>query len=264
MAAHDPVLRLFTLPGKTAVITGGAMGIGKATARLFAGAGAAVVIADCDLEGAERVAADIRKAGHQALARWFDLADEASVIRLFADLARDPGAVDILVNNAGIYPKYPLDTLTHSNWLGMQEVNVWGCFLCMREAARLMRAAGRGGRIINVSSVGAGRTAVHHQIAYNASKAALDSMSRSAAFEFARDNILVNSVLPGSVQPLDPRPPTPGHMAATGPLMSPGRILLDRHALPDEVAAPILMLAAGAGGYITGQTLVLDGGFCVS
>ncbi len=254
-------LPLFRLDGRVAVVTGAASGIGKATARLMAQAGASVVVADVDAQGATAVAQDL---GSQHLAVAFDLGDDASIASMIAAVAQRYGRLDVLVNNAGIYPKYPMESLSADQWDTMQRINTWGCFIVMREAARLMRAGGRGGRIVNISSIGGQRTAVHDQIAYNASKAALDSMTQSAALELAPDGILVNSVRPGAVAPLDPKPKPAGHTPARGPLMDPGRILLRRPATPDEVAGPILMLAADAGGYITGQTLVIDGGFSVS
>lgn len=252
---------LFTLDGKIAVVTGGSCGIGKATAILFANAGARVVIADKDLAGAQAVAAAL---GPDHIAIGFDLADDASITDLFAEVATRHGSCDVLVNNAGIYPKYRFDELTEPQWHEMQRINVWGCFVVMREAARLMKSNGKGGRIINVSSIAGIRTAVHHQVAYNASKAAIDSMTKSAALEFAGDGILVNSVCPGAVAPLDAKPKEPGHITPTGPLMSPGRMLTGKPALPHEVAGPILMLASAAGGNFTGQCLVMDSGFSIS
>lgn len=261
MSAHRELLRLFGLVGQVAVVTGAASGIGKGTARLLADAGASVVVADRNLEGAQSVAAEF---GEKGLAVQFDLADEGSIVRLFETALGKFGRVDILVNNAGIYPKFPLDTLTEAQWQDMQRINVWGCFVAMREAARLMRAGSRGGRIVNVSSIGGARTAVNDQIAYNASKAALDSMTQSAALELARYNILVNSIQPGAVRPLDPKPQTAGHTPPSGPLLDPGRILLGRPALAEEIAGPILMLVSAAGAYVTGQAIIVDGGFAVS
>jgi NAD(P)-dependent dehydrogenase (short-subunit alcohol dehydrogenase family) len=252
---------LFSLDGKVAVVTGGSCGIGKAVAILFANAGARVVIADKDLAGA-RAVAEALGPGHAAIG--FDLADDASILAVFAEVAEHHGTCNVLVNNAGIYPKYRFDELTQPQWQEMQRINAWGCFVVMREAARLMQRGGVGGRIINVSSIGGLRTAVQHQIAYNASKAAIDSMTKSAALELAGDGILVNSVCPGAVIPLDPTPQKPGHIAPTGPLMSPGRMLTGRPALPHEVAGPILMLASAAGGNFTGQCLVMDSGFSIS
>lgn len=257
----EAMSRLFRLDGKVAIVTGAASGIGKATARLLADAGARVAIADIDLDGAKAVAAELGDAGR---AYMFDLRDNASIEAMVSAVARELGGIDILVNNAGIYPKYRLDALSEPDWQDMQQVNVWGCFLVLQACARVMREKAKGGRIINISSIGGIRTAVNDQIAYNASKAALDSMTYSAAFDLAPHGILVNSICPGAVAPLDPKPKPSGHVPAVGPLMDAGRILLKRAAQPDEVAAPILMLASAAGGYITGQAIVIDGGFSVS
>ncbi|MBV7495079.1 SDR family oxidoreductase [Pseudomonas sp. PDM24] len=252
---------LFTLHGQVAVVTGAASGIGKATARLLAAAGARVVVADKDLEGAQRVADEL---GNDSFAIAFDLTEDASIRTMFLYISEVCGRLDILINNAGIYPRYALQDVTQAQWHDMQTVNVWGCFMVLREAALLMRAGCNGGRIVNLSSIGGARTAVHDQVAYNASKAALDSITQSTALEFAGDRILVNSILPGAVAPLDPKVKTAGHAAPTGPLLTPGRILLGRAAHANEIAAPILMLVSAAGAYITGQTLIVDGGFSIS
>ncbi|MFM0394915.1 SDR family NAD(P)-dependent oxidoreductase [Paraburkholderia phytofirmans] len=261
MSAALSFAELFSVGGKTAVVTGAASGIGKATAWLLADAGARVIVADNQIEAATVVASDI---GRGAYALGFDLRDDESIARLFADTSRESGSVDILINNAGIYPRYAFDELTEAAWQEMQRVNTWGCFVAMREAARWMKHRGQGGRIINISSIGALRTAVNDQLAYNASKAALDSMTLSAALELAAHNILVNSICPGAVRPLDPKPRPAYHTSPSGPLLAEGRMLLGRPALPAEIAGPILMLASAAGGYITGQTIAIDGGFSLS
>jgi len=256
----DPAA-LFSLNDRVAVVTGAASGIGKAVAILFAKAGATVVVADCDTGGANEVAASL---GPTHVALGFDLASDDSIVELFAEVERRFGRCDVLVNNAGIYPKYALEQLTEPQWQEMQRVNVWGCFVALREAARLMKKGGAGGRIVSVSSIGGVRTAVNDQIAYNASKAALDSITKSAALDLAAYGILVNSVCPGAVLPLDPKPKLVGHPPPTGPLMSAGRMITGRPAAPCEVAGPILMLASAAGGNFTGQCLVMDSGFSVS
>ncbi|MDH4565205.1 SDR family oxidoreductase [Pseudomonas sp. BN414] len=261
MSQASALPELFELAGKVAVVTGAASGIGKATARLLAAAGAKVVVADKDLPGARAVAEEL---GNNSFAVGFDLANDDSIRALFQGVNESCGRLDILINNAGIYPRYALQSVTEAQWQDMQKVNVWGCFVVLREAALLMREAGNGGRIVNISSIGGIRTAVHHQVTYNASKAALDSITQSAALEFAGDNILVNSILPGAVAPLDPKPKPASHTSPSGPLLTPGRILLGRAAHANEVAGPILMLVSAAGGYITGQTLIVDGGFSIS
>lgn len=257
----SPVNELFALAGKVAVVTGAACGIGKATARLLAAAGAQIVVADKDLAGAEAVAEEL---GNASFAVGFDLANDGSISALFHRVNEACGRLDILINNAGVYPRYSLQSVTRAQWEDMQKINVWGCFVVLREAALLMRAAGNGGRIVNISSVGGIRTAVHDQVTYNASKAALDSITQSAALEFSGDHILVNSILPGAVAPLDPKPKAASHTPPSGPLLAAGRILLGRAAHANEVAGPILMLVSAAGAYITGQTLIVDGGFSIS
>lgn len=252
---------LFSIEGKIAVVTGAAIGIGKAIAILFADAGATVVVADKDAAAAQEVL-ELLGSGHSAIP--FDLRDDASILALFTEVERRHGGCDILVNNAAIFPKYKFDELTEAQWDEMQQVNVWGCFVAMREATRLMRKSGKGGRIINLSSIGGVRTAVTNQIAYNASKSALDSMTLYAAGELAADGILVNSVCPGAVKQLDPHPRHPDDPLPIGPLMTPGRILTGGAAQPHEIAGPILMLASAAGGHLTGQRIVIDGGFSVS
>lgn len=261
MITNHLLQKLYGLNGKVALITGGGAGIGKACARLFSQAGATVIVADKDMDAAHAVAESLGEAG---FALEFDLEHDETIEAAFSTLDTRFDRLDVLVNNAGIYPKYAFDSLTQAQWQNMQHVNVWGCFQVMRAASVRMRQYGHGGRIVNISSVGAQRPAVIHQVAYNASKAALDSMTASAALELAPHGILVNSILPGAVRPLDPKPPAAGHIPATGPLMGPGRIVLGRAADPDEVAAPILMLASAAGGYITGQCIVIDGGFSIS
>lgn len=261
MSQTNALPNLFELTGKVAVVTGAAAGIGKVTANVLAAAGARVVVADRDIQGAHAVANEL---GNESFAVEFDLESEASISSLFHQVDSACCRLDILINNAGIYPRYALNSVTETQWHSMQKINVWGCFVVLREAVRLMRAAGNGGRVVNLSSIGSVRTAVDDQIAYNASKAALDSITQSAALEYASDNILINSILPGAVAPLDPKPKATGHSSPTGPLVSRGRILLGRAAHANEVAGPILMLVSAAGAYITGQTLIVDGGFSIS
>lgn len=252
---------LFGLRNQTAVVTGAASGIGKATARVLSAAGAKVVVADRNYKGAQAVADEL---GGDGFAVEFDLESDDSIRGLFCEVDSAYGRLDILINNAAIYPRYAIDRITRSEWETIQRVNVWGCFEVLRGAARLMCAAGNGGRIVNLATIGSVRTAVNDQIAYNASKAALVSITQSAALEYASANILINSILPGAVAPLDPNTSNATHTQPTGPLLSDGRILLGRAAHANEVAGPILMLVGSAGAYITGQTLIIDGGFSIS
>lgn len=260
----DTLQRLNDLSGQTAVVTGGSAGIGKATARLLAEAGANVVIANRRVETGQVVADALRDAGHSTLAMACDVGDETSVQKLFADSAKRFGTVDILVNNAGIMPKKPFTEVTASDWDQVQQVNLRGAFLCMREAARLMRENATGGRIVNVSSTSSMHPGVLGNAAYCASKGGVNMLTKSAAFDLAPDNINVNAVLPGGTETEGVEELRKGPTVFVGPNTEKQRYRFGRLAEPLEVAAAIFFLASPAANYITGQTLVVDGGFQVS
>lgn len=250
--------RLFDLSGQTATVVGAASGIGKASAALLAEAGAAVTVADRDFAGAQAVAETICAAGGAAVPAEVDLTDEGSVAALF----NGAGKADVVVNSVGIYPKTPLLDTTVADWDAVHDVNLKGAFLCLREAARSMVAGGRGGVIVNVSSISSLHPAVIGNSAYGASKGGLNVLTKTAALELGKHGIRVNSVLPGGTGTEGALRPSPA--PRTGPILEPGRILLGRIAEPVEMAAGILFLASPASSYMTGQTLVLDGGFLVT
>jgi NAD(P)-dependent dehydrogenase (short-subunit alcohol dehydrogenase family) len=260
---------LFRLDGKTAVITGAGRGIGKATAELFASAGASVVVADIDPASGRAVADELQRDGLRAAAVTVDVAEETSVEQMCAAAVGTFGSLDILVHGAGIFPKIPLLTITVEQWDRIQAVNLRGTMLCLRAAILRMRAGGRGGAVVNISSVSSRRELIYHNAAYGASKAGVSNLTKVAALEFAADKIRVNAVLPGGVA-------TEGAMEATaeltraglkveGPLAgSPGRMLLGRIGTAADIANACLFLASPAADYITGEEIVVDGGFLVS
>lgn len=259
---------LYQLPGKTAVVTGAGRGIGRAVADLFAAAGARIVVADILAAEADAAAAEIRKNGGEALAVTLDIADETAVKQLYAQAMQQFASVDVLVHCAAIFPKYPLLEITVEQWDRVQAVNLRGTMLVMREAIAQMRKSGRGGAIVNISSVSGEREVVFHNAAYGASKAGTTNLTRAAALEFGSDNIRVNAVLPGGTT-------TPGAAEAAarmraagyelkGPMTHPGRIPLGAMGTPQDIAAACLFLASPAARYITGQCLAVDGGFLIS
>lgn len=259
---------LYRLEGKTAVVTGAGRGIGRAVADLFAAAGARIVVADILAADAEAAAGAIREDGGEAFAVAVDIAEEPAVKQLYRQAAQQFSSVDVLVHCAAIFPKYPLLEITVEQWDRVQAVNLRGTMLVIREAIAQMRQSGRGGAIVNISSVSGEREVVFHNAAYGASKAGTTNLTRAAALEFGAENIRVNAVLPGGTA-------TPGAAEATarmrsagyelkGPMTHPGRIPLGAMGTPRDIAAACLFLASPAARYITGQCLAVDGGFLIS
>jgi NAD(P)-dependent dehydrogenase (short-subunit alcohol dehydrogenase family) len=252
---------LFGLDGRVAAVTGAAEGMGQEIANLLAGAGASVAILDRNAGGAAEVARAIGHRGGRALAVRMDLADEKSIVAAMQEVAQRFGGIDILVNCAGIQNRQLLTETSTELWDLVQSINSRGLFVCLREAARIMRAAGRGGRIVNISSMGSIHPIMPGLAAYNASKAAVNALTRSAALELSGDGITVNAILPGAVA-------TAGAAKAPGPAPS-GRVVaglppLGRLATPTDIAAAVLFLAGSGAAAITGQTLCIDAGYLLS
>jgi len=244
----------FRLDGQVAVITGGARGIGRATAEAFAAAGARVVLVDRDLDEAKRAAAAIGKTEAYAL----DVTNEAEVDRFFDDLAARTGRIDILVNNAGASIRKPSIELSKAEWDAVISVNQTAVFLCSRAAARHMLKA-RHGAIVNLASImGFSGGGLYPNISYQASKGAVVNMTRAFAIEWAKDNIRVNAVAPawvrtGFIAPVLAKPELVTAIEGVTPM---GRLIE-----PEEVAAAILFLASPAAAMTTGHVLAVDGGY---
>jgi len=241
----------FRMNGLRVAVTGGASGIGLATAQLLATLGARPILLDRDAAAADAAAAKIVGAEAQAL----DVADEAAVAALFARL----GPLDALVNCAGIAIRRAAVEHTVADWDTVLSVNVTGSFLCARAAAREMIAAGRPGAIVNTASImGLSGGGLYPNISYQTSKGAVVNMTRALAVEWAPERIRVNAVAPTYVrtpfiQPLLEQPELMAQIEAMTPL---GRL-----AEPEEVAQSIVFLASPAAAMITGHTLPVDGGF---
>lgn len=253
------VKSLYDLSGRVAVVTGSAEGMGKEIARYLASAGASVALADINLAGAEAAAAELAREGAKTLAVQLDQADEASVVAMVKTVHARLGRVDILVNNAAIQDRALLDAFSTATWDKLHAVNLRGPFLCIREVAREMRAGKVSGRIVNIASIGALNAIFDGLVGYNAAKAGVLGLTRNCAHELAPSGITVNAVLPGTV-------PTPGSMRAPGPPIAQdlvARVMppLGRFGTPTDIASAVLFLVAPGAGFITGQMLVVDGGF---
>jgi NAD(P)-dependent dehydrogenase (short-subunit alcohol dehydrogenase family) len=245
------------LDGKVALITGGASGMGASMARIFAGEGARVAIADMlDAEG-RQVAADITQANGAAIFRHLDVTSEAEWQAVVAATVGEFGRLDILVNDAGLSGSAVEDLYDTAAWDRLMAVNARGVFLGLKFAIPLMQQAG-GGAIVNISSI-SGVTGQHGlHVAYNASKGAVRTLTKAAAVQHGRDNIRVNSIHPGLMPPMRSSgrtadPATRAAMLKSVPMGRAGRV--------EEVAYAALFLASDEASYITGAELYVDGGF---
>jgi NAD(P)-dependent dehydrogenase (short-subunit alcohol dehydrogenase family) len=241
------------LTGKTALITGGAHGMGESIARVFAREGAQVAIADIlEREGAQVAAA----LGPGAMFLRLDVSDEAQWRQAMDAVIARFGRLDILVNNAGISGAVP-DRMSVEYFDRLMAVNARGTFLGMKHAIPEMQKRG-GGAIVNLSSISGmiGQPFVH--MGYNGAKAAIHVMTKSAAVQFGQDRIRVNSVHPGLM------PPMRTSVTAADPAVRQkvlASLPLGRAGEPDEVAYAVLFLASDEASYITGAELAVDGGF---
>jgi 3alpha(or 20beta)-hydroxysteroid dehydrogenase len=238
------------LDGKVAIITGAARGQGEAHARAFVAEGACVVLGDVLDDRGAAVAADLGKA---ASAVHLDVRDEGQWAAAVDGAIARYGRLDVLVNNAGILRRAPLVDTTLSAYREVIEVNQVGCFLGMRAVVPTMAAAGAGS-IVNTSSA-VGLEGGSGVFAYAASKAAIRSMTESAAIELGPLGIRVNSIHPGGVDTEMVHPP--GTELATEPL---ARLPLRRLARPEEIAPLAVFLASDESSYCTGGAFVVDGG----
>jgi len=263
----DTLKEQFGLDGKTALVTGAARGIGRAIAQTLAGCGAAVVATDRDIAGSEETAAQIRENGGTAHALQIDIEDADSIRRGFDEAARLlGGTMDILVNNAGMIAVLPMFEDRMEIWDKAYRVNVRGTFLCSREGARIMRQAGRGGRIINISSSSAIRPVLEGIAPYSSSKGAINTFSQSLCYELAGDNITVNVVMPHAImhptvsdQYDENKTPVSG-----GQAMDSKRYRLPREGNPQDIASLVACLAGPGGAFISGQAICVDGGYMLT
>ncbi len=249
----------FSLSGKFALVTGAASGIGVGIATVLAEAGAFVVVADINADGAKAQADALIMAGHKAESVIIDLADEASIVAACAAVISRHGAPWLLFNNAGIQDRQLLLYETAEGWDRTHAVNARGPFLMTREIGRAMVAGGKGGRIVNIASATLWGMMVKGGGAYTASKGSIAALTKVAALELAEYGITVNTVLPGGVI-------TPGSIGAQGPRATgPGtRKAIFGMAEPKDIGGAVLYFATPAARYVTNQSLSVDAGFSIS
>lgn len=243
--------------GKVALITGGAVGIGRATAELLAQEGAQVAVTDVDVEAGQATVNHITESGGSAIFVEHDVAEEAQWTRVVNEVQRTIGPPDILVNNAGIYLIKPMEETSVDEWKRLMDINVTGVFLGMKHCTPLMRANGAGS-VINLSSV-AGLIGSPNHTCYGASKGAVRIMTKDAALELAGAGVRVNSIHPAYIDTqmadygAQVQEATKEELDAMHPIGHMGE--------PIDVAYAVLYLASDESKFVTGSELVLDGGY---
>jgi len=269
---NKTISQLFDLSGKTAIVSGGSMGIGKSIVDRLSEAGAAVVIADIDQEHSEQTKQELSGKGRKVEFISTNISKLDEIDRAINFSIKTFGGVDILVNNAGIFPVMPALNMTEEAWDRVLDINLKGTFFFSQKAAQKMIESKTGGKIINIASI----DAMHptgNLVHYDSSKGAVVMMTKALAKEWSNQNILVNAVAPGGIQ-------TPGAAQSSAAMFKASglkaeqmdeignaftaRIPLGRQGEPDEIATVVLFLASEAACYITGETIIVDGGYLLS
>ena len=249
-------LQLFSLAGRTALITGSSRGLGHAIAAGLAAAGARLVVNGTTADGVRATAEAFRQQGYDVLEAPFDVTDEAAVTATFARLDAAGIEVDILVNNAGIQLRKPLVELSVAEWQRVLDTNLTSAFVVGREAARRMIARGRGGKVINIGSL-TSELARATVAPYTAAKGGIKMLTRSMAAEWAEHGIQANAIGPGYMvtemnRALLDNPTFDGWVRSRTPSRRWGK--------PEELVGAAVFLASEASNYVNGQILYVDGG----
>jgi len=256
--------KLLDLSGKTAIVTGGSIGIGYGISYRLAEAGANIVIAGRNIDEAKKAVEELTQKGFKVKAVKTDVSLEEDVKNLVAETVKLFGSVDILVNNAGMFPFVPLSQLTSEVFDKVIATNLRGVFLCTKYVSEQMIKQGKGGKIINITSIDALHPSMIGLSHYDASKHGVWGFTKNVALELAKNNIWVNAVAPGGVmtpgvaiaqaqgKPVDlPRNPEPPKM----------EVAMGRMGVPDDIGKTVLFLASSMASYMTGSQIVVDGGY---
>lgn len=263
------ITELLSLSSKSAIVTGGAAGIGRGIAERLHEAGAMIVVADIDEAGAIEAADNFnRLRPSSARALKVDVSKDSDVSNLVRTAVETFGGLDILVNNAGIYPSQPLHEMGEDDFMRVININLRGAFLCTKLASEQMIVQNRGGKIINITSIDALHPSMVGLAHYDASKHGLWGFTKNIALELAPREIWVNAIAPGGIA-------TPGVIKMQGQTQSAAgsqtalagflaKIPMGRMGEPDDIGKAALFLASDLSSYMTGVQLVVDGGALLS
>lgn len=257
---ENNISQLLDLSGKTAIVTGGDRGIGLGIAKRLAEAGASVMIASQYGDKCHVAAEKLRTQGYSMASHACDVSNESDVIRLIDATLAEFKHIDILINNAGIFPVASITTMSSRDFDNVTSTNLKGVFLCTKYASQEMIKRGKGGRIINITSIDALHPSMVGLAHYDASKHGVWGFTKNAALEFAPHKIWVNAIAPGAID-------TPGmHEMSQGDIQKDfiAAIPMQRIGTADDIGKATLFLASDMASYITGTQLVVDGGMLLT
>lgn len=246
---------MFTLAGKSALVTGASSGLGRHFAMVLSRAGAKVAVGARRVDKLEALAQEIRACGGDAVPVELDVTDAAHVVAAFDSAEGAIGPIDIVINNAGVATGTWFTRLTDEDWRQVLDVNLDGVFRVGREAAKRMTARKAGGSIINIASV-LGLGVLKAVAPYATSKAAVIQLTKAMALELAREGIRVNALAPGYIE----TELNADYLASEGGRKMIARVPLGRVGQLGDLDGPLLLLASDAGRYMTGSVIVIDGG----
>jgi 2-deoxy-D-gluconate 3-dehydrogenase len=254
----------FEIAGKTAIVTGGAMGIGFGVVRRYVEAGANVLIADLDGDLAAQRVAELDGPGKSA-SLGIDISAPDAGQKLVDECLANFGSVDVLVNNAGIYPMIPLLDQTRESWERVLDINLTGLAFASKAAARRMVEQGTGGKIINIASIDSLHPSMIGLASYDSSKGGVLMFTKAFALEVAQHGIAVNAIAPGGITTEGTAAPLQGSGMSAEEMQAmieqfAAAIPLGRMGEPDDIAKVALFLASPAADYVTGELIVVDGG----
>jgi 2-deoxy-D-gluconate 3-dehydrogenase len=258
-----PNNKLLDLTGKSAIVTGGSLGIGYAISYRLAEAGANVMIANRNEEEGKRAVSELTEKGFKVQSIKADVSEEEEVKHMVSQTVTAFGSIDILVNNAGIYPNQLLSDMTAEMFDKVIAVNLRGVFLTVKYVSEQMKVQGKGGKIINITSIDAVHPSMAGLAHYDASKHGVWGFTKNVAIELSKHNIWVNAVAPGGVI-------TPGVSSQSqeqqnkyvrNPEPPKMDIAMGRMGVPDDIGKVVLFLASDMASYMTGSQIIVDGGY---